>query len=147
MTPLPRNYRIQNSHKSQVTSPTAIHAQILSPWRQLLSLPLPCHKHWPRSCWQRPARTAAICPATSPQRTPPTSSARHRPPAPMSLPRLPPPTHAARSPPACRHGPRTHVVACKRGLPRKPGFFRVRERCAGGRVGGWSTLCVPAVRD
>jgi hypothetical protein len=25
---------------------------IRSPWRQLLSLPIPCHVHWPRSCCQ-----------------------------------------------------------------------------------------------
>jgi hypothetical protein len=34
---------------------------ILSPWRRLLSLPIPCHVHWPRSCCQSRARTAAIC--------------------------------------------------------------------------------------
>ena len=32
-----------------------------SPWRQLLSLPIPCHVHWPRSYCQSRARTAAIC--------------------------------------------------------------------------------------
>jgi hypothetical protein len=34
-----------------------------SPWRQLLSLPIPCHVHWPRSrsyCRSR-ARTADVC--------------------------------------------------------------------------------------
>ncbi len=34
---------------------------ILSPLRQLLSLPIPCHVHWPRSCCRSRARTAAIC--------------------------------------------------------------------------------------
>jgi len=34
---------------------------ILSHWRQLLSLPIPCHIHWPRFCSRRPARTVAIC--------------------------------------------------------------------------------------
>ena len=37
------------------------HPDILSPWRRLLSLPIPCHVHWPRSCCQSRARTAAIC--------------------------------------------------------------------------------------
>jgi hypothetical protein len=45
---------------------------------------------------------------------PPTSGARHSPPAPRSLPRLPTPTHAARAHPACRHGPSTHTLAGNR---------------------------------
>ena len=34
---------------------------IRSPWRQLLSLPIPCHAHWPRSYCQSPAHPPAIC--------------------------------------------------------------------------------------
>jgi len=34
---------------------------ILSPWRRRMSLPIPCHVHWPRSCCQSRARTAATC--------------------------------------------------------------------------------------
>jgi hypothetical protein len=34
---------------------------ILSPWRQLLSLPIPCHVHCPLSYCRSRARTAAIC--------------------------------------------------------------------------------------
>jgi hypothetical protein len=34
---------------------------IRSPWRQLLSLPIPCHVHWPRSYCQSPAHPPAIC--------------------------------------------------------------------------------------
>jgi hypothetical protein len=34
---------------------------ILSPWRQLLSIPIPCHVHWTRSYCQSRARTAVIC--------------------------------------------------------------------------------------
>ena len=33
---------------------------ILSPWRRRLSLPIPCHVHWPRSSCQSRARTAVI---------------------------------------------------------------------------------------
>ena len=34
---------------------------ILSPWRQLLRLPIPCHVHWPRPYCQGRAHTAAVC--------------------------------------------------------------------------------------
>ena len=34
---------------------------ILSPWRRRLSLPIPCHVHWPRSCCRSRARAAAVC--------------------------------------------------------------------------------------
>ena len=34
---------------------------IRSPWRQLLSLPIPCHVHWQRSYCQSPAHPPAIC--------------------------------------------------------------------------------------
>ena len=34
---------------------------IRSPWRQLLSLPIPCHVHWQRSCCQSLSRPPAIC--------------------------------------------------------------------------------------
>jgi hypothetical protein len=34
---------------------------ILSPWRQLLSLPIPCHVHWPLSYCRSHARTAVKC--------------------------------------------------------------------------------------
>jgi len=34
---------------------------IRSPWRQLLSLPIPCHVHWPQSYCQSPAHPPAIC--------------------------------------------------------------------------------------
>ena len=34
---------------------------ILSPWRQLLRLQIPCHVHWPRSYCRSRARTAVIC--------------------------------------------------------------------------------------
>ena len=33
---------------------------VLSPWRRL-SLPIPCHVHWPRSCCRRRTRAAAVC--------------------------------------------------------------------------------------
>jgi len=39
----------------------APHRDIRSPWRQLLSLPIPCHGHWPRSCCQSRVRPPAIC--------------------------------------------------------------------------------------
>ena len=34
---------------------------IRSPWRQLLSIPIPCHVHWQRSYCQSPAHMPAIC--------------------------------------------------------------------------------------
>ena len=34
---------------------------ILSPWRRRLSLPIPCHVHWPRSCCRSRARAADVC--------------------------------------------------------------------------------------
>ena len=34
---------------------------IRSPWRQLLSLPIPYHVHWPLSCCQSRSRPPAIC--------------------------------------------------------------------------------------
>ena len=37
------------------------HPDILSPWCRRLSLPIPCHVHWPRSCYRRRARAAAVC--------------------------------------------------------------------------------------
>ena len=44
---------------------TALHGaprrDIRSPWCQLLSLPIPCHVHCPRSCCQSGARPPAIC--------------------------------------------------------------------------------------
>jgi hypothetical protein len=33
--------------------------EILSPWRRRLSLPIPCHEHWPRSCCRSRARAYA----------------------------------------------------------------------------------------
>jgi hypothetical protein len=38
----------------------APHPDILRPWRQLLSLPIPCHVHWPRSCCRGRAHSAAV---------------------------------------------------------------------------------------
>ncbi len=40
----------KNGQVREIVSHGAPRPDILSPWRQLLNLPLPCHKHWPRSC-------------------------------------------------------------------------------------------------
>ncbi len=85
MVPLPRTHSfvigpaVINTHKHTLTvtksrgsapkwlstKKSAPHGDprpdILSPWRRRLSLPIPCHVHWQRSCCQSRARTAAIC--------------------------------------------------------------------------------------
>ena len=48
--------------KYEKTAPHGVpRRDIRSPWRQLLSLPLPCHVHWPLSCCQSLSRPPAIC--------------------------------------------------------------------------------------
>jgi hypothetical protein len=42
-------------------SPRCPRPDILSPWRQLLSLLIPCHVHWQLSYCQSRARTGVIC--------------------------------------------------------------------------------------
>jgi hypothetical protein len=53
-------YEKSFTNSAPVLSPRST-PDILSPWRQLLSLPIPCHVHWPRSYCRSRARTAAIC--------------------------------------------------------------------------------------
>jgi hypothetical protein len=139
MTQLPRNYA------AQVQAPRP---DILSPWRQLLTLPLPCHKHWQRSCCQRPARTAAIC-------RKPGFRGRSRVHARECV--LGPCLHAGCARAACVDsgsrgndmgagglclsprvgGVRWRGPTCSRSI--------MRGRCASGCVEDWATRCVPSV--
>ena len=58
----PRNSLKWLSLSMEKTAPHgAPRRDIRSPWRQLLSLPIPCHAHWPRSYCQSPAHPPAIC--------------------------------------------------------------------------------------
>jgi hypothetical protein len=123
------------------------------PWRQLLSLPIPCHVHWPRSYCQSRGRPPDICGKP-----------------------------CFRGPTGCMRGAGafgsflragcagavwvrggslgTCMRAGRRCLaPRVGGVRRwsgsatgspssdadTRARCADGHVGGWATLCRPAV--
>ncbi len=123
---------------------------ILSPLRQLLSLPIPCPVHWPRSCCRGRACTAAIC------RKPCFLDQSVR--APTTACVLGPCLRAG-----CAHAARVSgwslgncmgaggrcMAPCMDFVcwsdPDRSGPV-VSGWCAGGRVGGWSTRCLPVVR-
>jgi hypothetical protein len=83
----------------------------------------------PHAPVRTPSRRPRRCMVELDQRTPPTSCARHRPPAPMPPPRLVPRTHAAPAHPACRNGPSTHVLLCTQYVPGNK-IFCICQPCA-----------------
>jgi hypothetical protein len=122
---------------------------ILSPWRRRLSLPIPCHVHWPRSCCQRRARTASIYKKAcfrghtgcTPGRVYSGSSC----------------VRGARVRRGCAAGAwapawvrgggvwRRGRAACVSRVPLYSDADAC-SRCAGERVGSWATRCLPAGR-
>jgi hypothetical protein len=129
---------------------------IQSPWRQLLSLPIPCHVHWPRSYCQSPAHPPDIYGKPCFRGLTETFW-----------------VHAGcgyvRAVPACgvRAGAAwvrggslgSYMRSGRRYLAPLVGGIRwavslevpssnvdTRARCAGGHVAGWATMCLPAVR-
>jgi hypothetical protein len=50
---------MENGSVRKIVHHSAPRPDILSPWRQLLSLPMPCHVHWPR--FARVARARLPC--------------------------------------------------------------------------------------
>ena len=123
---------------------------IRSPWRQLLSLPIPCHVHWPRSYCQSPAHPPAIC--GKPCFRGPSGCMR-------GAGAFGPFLRAGCAGAAWVRGgslgsgmragrrclaPQVGGVRCSGGLLSSDAD--TRARCADGHVAGWATLCLTAVR-
>jgi hypothetical protein len=125
------------------------HPDILSHCRQLLSLPIPCHMHWPRFCSRRPVRTADIC------RKP---GFRCRLCVHARACVLGPCLHVGCARAACVGGGSrgncvgaggrclTQLVVCVCLSGAAPSPAPMSGRCVGGHVGGLSALCLPTVR-
>jgi len=122
---------------------------ILSPWRQLLNLPIPCHVHWQRSYCRSRSRKTVIC------RKP---CFRGQPCVHVRACVLGPCLHAGCARAAwvggrsrgnamgARGRCMTPRVGCVRWSGPARNGLRLRGLCASGHVAGWASQCLPAVQ-
>ena len=122
---------------------------IRSPWRQLLSLPLPCHVHWPLSCCQSLSRPPAICGKPCFRGRPRIQRAGcHRSKGRNTIPRVRSGCAAGAWTPAWVRGGgawRRGRAACVSRVPSCSDADACR-RWLGEREGSWASWCLPAVR-